>query len=283
MIKFSIGICTYNRSEMLQSCLKALNKHLSHRDDFEIIVVDNNSTDNTAELLDEFNCIKRFVEYNQGLSFARNRLIKESVGDYILFLDDDSIISNDILREYELAVLTFPDNYIYGGKVIPEDEVSPPKWFDSKFHMAFSILDLGTKTFKFKKPYGPIGANFMVKKSFIGDVSFRTDLGRVGNILLSGEETDFIVKLGGAETCIYVGTAMVNHHFEHKRYSSLWAIERFKQNGISDYIMRKQNHKLLTGLLSQLYHLMLSLKGNNLIYTKCRFYSLTSYIYCFFK
>ncbi|WP_210449783.1 glycosyltransferase [Vibrio crassostreae] len=281
MIKFSIGICTYNRSDMLMTCLRALEKHLSHRYDYEIIVINNNSSDNTSKMLDRVDFVDHYLELNQGLSYARNRLIEESCGEYILFLDDDAIICSDILESYSSAIKSFPNKKIFGGKVVPELDVVIPSWFDKNFHMAYSILDLGDGTHSFTKPNGPIGANFLVKKSAIGNVTFRTDLGRVGDLLLSGEETDFIVNLGGAKDCIYVGSAVVYHHFEHKRYDFDWARERFKQNGISDYLLRKEKNNTFKGLASQIYHFSRSITAKNINYTKCRYYSLLSYFRSF--
>lgn len=268
---------------MLKKCLEAIEVNLSHRSDYEIVVIDNNSTDGTFCFLDEIGHVRFYKEENQGLSYARNRLIRESRGEYLVFLDDDAIIINDLLCEYSKAINEFPDNYIFGGKVVSESNVEIPSWFDHNFHMAYSILNLGNDSFCFKKPYGPIGANFLVKKNSIGYIQFRTDLGRKGDVLLSGEETDFIVKLGGSEEAVYVGSAVVHHHFGRDRYSIPWALERFRQNGLSDYIMRKEQKKLFRGLLSQIYHFVVSIKTMNSVYIKSRYASLSLYVLSAFR
>ena len=94
----SIIICTYNRSESLKRTLQSL-KEMSVSDDieWELLIVDNNSTDNTREAVNDFtktsglNC--RYVfESKQGLSNARNRGVKEACGEIIAFTDDDVIV-----------------------------------------------------------------------------------------------------------------------------------------------------------------------------------------------
>lgn len=283
MLKYSIGICTYNRCEMVRKCVENLVRNVSYRDDYEIIVIDNNSNDETFNYIKIIDGISLYSENNQGLSYARNRFVKESKGDYLLFLDDDAIISDDILSEYDVAIGLFDKSVVFGGRVLPEENLIDPKWFNKSFHMAYSILDNGSSIKYFKKPYGPIGANFLVKKSAIKDNLFRTDLGRVGNSLLSGEETDFISKIDTRQHWVYVGSACVNHHFGHERYTKEWAEKRFSQNGVSDFIMRKENNKIIKGFASQVYHFISSMKEKNKFYSYCRYKSIVNYVSCMVK
>lgn len=280
MIKYSIGICTYNRCDMLARCLDALAINIKGRTDYEVIVINNNSSDATLNIMETYPDVRCITESRQGLSFARNRFINESKGEFLLFLDDDAIITGDILDSYDKAIANFPDSIIFGGRVLPEKNIKIPSWFDSCFHMAYSILDIGQGCFYFKRPYGPIGANFLVKKNAIGAIRFRTDLGRIGDKLLSGEETDFIIKVSAGIRSVYVGDAVVNHHFDLSRYSKQWACERFNQNGYSDYLIRKENRKHVIGLLSQTFHFIKSFSTFNVTYILCRYNSLICFIKC---
>lgn len=278
-MKYSIGICTYNRIDTLLLCIEAIHEHLRGRSDYEVIVINNNSTDDTVNALNTIDDIKVYNEYNQGLSYARNRFINESDGEYLLFLDDDAIISCDILQGYDEAIQNYPECGIFGGKVLPELGIKTPNWFDHNFYMLYSILDIGDEIKEFNKPYGPIGANFLVKKNIIDTHRFRTDLGRIGNNLLSGEETDFILKLRhNSNSIVYVPSAMVYHHFEHKRYDFSWALERFKQNGRSDYLLRSESKSTVKGLISQIYHFIKSFKSGNSKFIQANLYSLHYYI-----
>jgi glycosyltransferase involved in cell wall biosynthesis len=286
MIKLSIGVCTYNRDDIIIKCLDSIVKSISFSNsssEIEIVVVNNNSTDNTARLLEEFESkcdfSKVFYENKQGLSNARNRLLSESDGEYLLFLDDDVILNIATVDSYLNAIKENSEIKFFGGKVIPDSNVDKPKWFDANFYMAFSILDIGRDTINFPGKLGPIGANLMIKNSTINDIKFRTDLGRVGTSLLSGEETDFLNRTGfNRENALYVGGASVTHCFSESRYSTTWALERYIQNGKSDFQMRQGIKNKLIGFLSQCFHFYKSILTLNSVYIKCRFYSMLSYI-----
>ena len=91
----SIVICTYNRQDYLPKCLMHLKNQNCRSEDFEIILINNNSTDQTEQICQGFLKenpdlnVNYFVEINPGLSFARNRGIKEAKGSIICFIDDD--------------------------------------------------------------------------------------------------------------------------------------------------------------------------------------------------
>src|SRR5208337_117373 len=93
----SVIICTYNRSGHLGNVLKSLsNQEFPHELQWEILVIDNNSSDNTFEVAGEFRSTSRVPvryvkEEKQGLSHARNRGVVESKGKYVAFTDDDAI------------------------------------------------------------------------------------------------------------------------------------------------------------------------------------------------
>lgn len=284
MNKYSIGICTYNRSDILKETLKSIVKYIPH-DNIEIIIVDNNSKDDTGSIVDEFIANNKnydttyILELNQGLSFARNKVIDSAKYENILFLDDDAVLVSNLTCEYDKAIDEYPNCYILGGKVIPQLNIEYPTWFKKEFYMLYSILDEGNEIKQFPPKLGPIGANFLVKKSYIGSVRFRTDLGRIGNILLSGEETDFLIKIGfNSSNSCYVGTAVVSHYFPVSRYSKTWALERFKQNGISNRKLKESYSSLLYGFLSEGYQLLKAMKTMNYFYIQCRLVSIINYV-----
>lgn len=281
---FSIGICTYNRLSILSETLNSIAKWLP-TEKFELIIADNNSSDGTSDYIELF-CkqhpyidIKYIAVETQGLSYARNEILNNSKYENIIFLDDDAVLASDIISAYKKAISCNPNCYIFGGRVMPNEKVKPPIWFSSEFYMLYSILDHGSKTKMFPNKSGPIGANFMVMASKISGVRFRTDLGRVGNSLASGEETDFLSRIGfDKNNAIYVGEAVVHHCFPNERYTTEWAYSRFKQNGISNRKLRKTKFGLIYGLLSEIYQVMRSISSFNKIYIKARLYSLMFYI-----
>ena len=117
-LTISVIIVTYNREGMLTEALSSLTMQLRMPD--EVIVVDNNSTDNTREVVKEFTSklnIRYFFEGIQGTSRARNTGIKNASGDIIVFLDDDCIAQNEWLYYLERPFLRDPSIGIVGGEI----------------------------------------------------------------------------------------------------------------------------------------------------------------------
>ncbi|MGD8380729.1 MAG: glycosyltransferase, partial [Syntrophobacterales bacterium] len=94
MIKISVIVCTYNRAELLGGTLRTLCHQTLDTSEYEVIVVDNNSTDNTREVVDEFcrrsSNVRYCFEPQQGLSHARNQGLQEAKGKYVAYIDDDA-------------------------------------------------------------------------------------------------------------------------------------------------------------------------------------------------
>ena len=94
MIKISVIVCTYNRAYLLKNCLRSLVDQLVETSTFEVIIVNNNATDDTEEVAKSFTekypNFRYIIEPNQGLSNARNRGYKEAKGEYVAYIDDDA-------------------------------------------------------------------------------------------------------------------------------------------------------------------------------------------------
>ena len=97
----SVILCTYNRDKYIYNVLKSLAENTLSPDQYEIVLVDNNCTDNTHSECDRFVkdfpevTFRYFVETNQGLSHARNRGIRESKGDILVYVDDDATVNKN--------------------------------------------------------------------------------------------------------------------------------------------------------------------------------------------
>jgi glycosyltransferase involved in cell wall biosynthesis len=189
-IKYSVIVCTYNRSNFLKETLNSILSVFKDRCDFEVLVIDNNSTDDTESVLDDYlNVleIRYFFEKSQGLSFARNRGILESRGDILIYLDDDI----DLPQNYfDLCDEIFNNEAIAisGGKVLPCD-ADIPKWLPRKYYFLVSVYDLGDKP---KNVRYLMGGNFAIRKEVALKIGFyNTRLGRRGKLLMGGEEIDY--------------------------------------------------------------------------------------------
>jgi|SRR5690554_6801991 len=198
----SIVICSYNRSALLLDSIASLTKEKTPPSSFEIVVVDNNSSDNTETLIKDFISahpkynIRYIKETQQGLSFARNRGTEESKAPLVCFVDDDVIVSEYYVQKWIDFFDSHPEAIGAGGKIKVQFDDPRPEWMPDILLPLFAKHDLGDEIKKYTKGRYPIGANFVYRKHIFekaGD--FNTKLGRKGNQLEGGEEKDIFLRI----------------------------------------------------------------------------------------
>lgn len=194
--KCSIVIATYNRSLLLKETLESLATNLGEAADCEIIVVNNNSTDDTQTVADSFVGrlfnFRVFLETSQGLSYARNRGVSESFGAIIVFLDDDVEVEQTWLQR---LIEPFVDQRVavIGGKVLPFGMQKIPVWLPREYGFLASVFDPSDSECEIDKV---MGANFAVKREVFDEVGlFDVNLGRKGTKLLGGEEVELFHRI----------------------------------------------------------------------------------------
>lgn len=225
----SVVVCTYNRCESLRRTLNSLlQQEVDGSFDYEVIVVDNNSNDLTVTVVEsyrsKFNDSLRYVfEAKQGLSYARNRGVKEARGEIISFIDDDCIASTNWLTNIYSTFSKY-NPVAVGGKAILHFDKLTPEWFSEKIAGALGLCDKGDKVIHANEYYDDvvgIGANISFKKEIFNKVGlFRTDLGRNGNRLGMGEETEMYqrIKRSGGQ-CVYIPSVIVYHNIDERKLS----------------------------------------------------------------
>ena len=172
-MRFSIIIPTYNRANLLSIALKsALNQ--SYEGSYEIIVVDDGSTDNTQEILKnwqkkELKLKIIFHEKNKGPAAARNTGIKNSKGEYLLFLDSDDELLPNTLKVFDEAIKKFPEGEVFIGRIIREDSKGRRKLAPVPVLTGDKMKDF-LYFLKRKIPFST-GA-FVVKRGIIEKISF---------------------------------------------------------------------------------------------------------------
>ena len=217
----SVIICTFNRAQSLLRVLQSLEAMTIPPDlSWEVIVVDNNSRDETRETVANFAKTSRLnvgyvFEGNQGLNSARNRGVHEALGDILSFLDDDVVVAQDWLREVQTAFSTFPVVCV-GGRVLLVQELPKPEWWDDAYDGALGKFDMGEMIFLPDESYTSIigiGANLSFKRlTFDKYGLFRPDLDRRGRKLFMGGEVEFYERLKeGRERTMYYPQAVVYH------------------------------------------------------------------------
>ena len=243
----SVIICTYNREKYIYECLSRLAKN-EEQAGWEIVLINNNSTDSTAVECERFEKdfpkvhYRYFVETQQGLSFARNRGVAEAKGEWLVFLDDDAMVETDYIANLKGHLMSHPAASAFGGQIAPFFEDGEPNWY-SKWSMGFvSAIDRGDKVHVFPDNKFPIGANMGIKRDILDKVGvFNTELGRTGNNLLAGEEKDLfnrIRKIGG--TIYYFPNIGVKHCIPGRRTTKEF-VERLAYGvGVSE-LLRTRN------------------------------------------
>jgi glycosyltransferase involved in cell wall biosynthesis len=195
--------------------------------DFRVLVVDNRSTDNTRQIVRE--CIRRnpllfgyVYEANHGLSHARNRALRETDTDVVAFLDDDAIPRNGWLEALLEGYSLGDEVGVVGGQaLLAFNNKSRPRWFTKPLYKYMSereVLSGGIVNCTQPTDH-PFGANISFRRSVaISLGGFKTDLGRVGSMLLSGEETELCERAmnSGYRILLHSG-AIVDHYIAPER------------------------------------------------------------------
>ncbi len=225
---FSVIICTYNREKFILDSLVSLKNQSLTKDKYEIIIVNNNSTDKTDEICRKFvedYCkelkIIYVIEVKQGLSFARNRGFQESKGDIIVYIDDDAFATKDYLKNMIHFFTDNPNVSAIGGKVIPvyENNKEEPRWLSKYIWGIVTKVDMGNKVSEFPDNKYPAGCNMAIKRDVLQSVGlFDTNLGRKGRIGLASEEKDIFFRMRNANLHIYyVPDIPVYHNIDNYR------------------------------------------------------------------
>ncbi len=213
----SIIICTYNRGHHLKNVLKSLSEQLVPGDlKWEIIVVDNNSTDDTHEITMEFSRrvglqVKYIKEVKQGLSYARNRGIEESAGRYIAFTDDDAIAGSSWVAVLHKTFQTYNCDCV-GGRIYLKPVKELPKWLTKELWGFLAYLDYGDSPFQITDHY-VYGTNMAFSRQILNKAGyFNTDLGRTGYTPVGGEETELLKRIMQSGATVYYQPGAEIHH-----------------------------------------------------------------------
>lgn len=243
-MKVTVAICTHNRAKDTGEAIESVLAQSFDGDEIEVVVVDNCSKDNTAEVVTGLSAlhgprIRYIFEEKLGLSVARNRAIREANGDYILFLDDDALASRDWVNHIVSVFESDASIGCVGGRIDPIWEVEEPKWIPEEHRSVFTILDYASTVKEMPAPSIPYGANVAFKRSVFSKMKpFREDLGRVGNNLLSSEESELIARLRQHYKVYYTPFGSVEHKVAKERTTKKWFLKRIFWQGVSDAVKR---------------------------------------------
>ena len=216
----SIIICSYNRASYISDALDSLYTQTSGLDCFEAIIVDNNSTDNTAEVFTQWRTAQPqgaftyLTESQQGASFARNTGAAMAKGDWLCFMDDDAVATPNYVENILKHIETKPEAVGFGGRIIPKYVPAEPKWMSYYVSSLVGNFDYTPIACAFAPGKYPLESNMIVKKDIYEQIDgFNTNLpGVVGTLRIGGEGKELFYKILSLGHTIYYDPAICVHH-----------------------------------------------------------------------
>ncbi|HSE39791.1 MAG TPA: glycosyltransferase [Acidobacteriota bacterium] len=224
--KISVIICTHNGAAKLKKTLTSRLNQTLIRDLYEIIIVDNGSTDDTRDYIDSLSKervhpIKYIFEGELGLHFARHAGARAAEGEWLLFTDDDASADAEWLSNYWNAIQKHPAMKAAGGPARPRWDLTPDEWLkrvvgDSSFFPALALMELFSD-FRLTPDGLFFGVNLAIKKDVLFSLGgFNPDA--FGAVWLGDGESGLLRKLLEKGMHVgYVSDAIVYHHIPPER------------------------------------------------------------------
>lgn len=236
-------ICTYNRAKYIGNLLESVAANDLAKDEYEILLVDNNCTDNTRAICEAFAATHRDVRFRyvtepeQGLSAARNKGIKEAKGEVIVYIDDDALVDTWYLRTYAEWFAMHPETMACGGPIEPLYETEEPSWMTPYTKALLTgWMNYGDKVREYPKGRYPGGGNAAYRKEVFDKVGlFNTALGRKGGNLMGSEEKDIFDKMQAlGMQVLYLPTPVLHHIIPQTKLEPDYFKRLTTQIGISE-------------------------------------------------
>ncbi len=247
-IGISVIICCHNSEKRIQKALDCLDKQTGVKElNWEILVVDNASTDNTVRIVDDY-CLQKKLpirlihEPRIGLSYARDTGIKSSQYEFICYIDDDNWVNESYISIAYHVMIKNQDVGLCGGCGTPVTEITPPDWFD-EFQNAYAVGPQGKFSGYCQNDINRLyGAGMVLRKSawdYLEKNGFTFKLtGRKGKSLSSGEDSElsFALQLAGYKLWYEPGLTFF-HFLPATRLSYPYLKKLFKAFGRADVII----------------------------------------------
>ena len=262
--KLSVILPTYNRAASLRHAIAALLRQDAPARSYEVVVVDNNSSDGTAALLASIHDerVTTVFEPRQGLSFARNAGVAAARGGILAFTDDDVEVAPDWVSTIVATLEARPDVDGVGGRVLPAWQGERPAWLTRSHWAPLALQDHGDekRVFDRRLPLGLVGANLALRRAALARAGlFSTGVQRVKDGIGSTEDHDLLTRLYAADgRMLYTPRMLVlarvqpdrcqrayhrRWHQGHGRFHALMRLpemegSRFKPFGVPAHLLR---------------------------------------------
>ena len=261
MISLSLIIPTHNRASDLIFALESVARQTLPHAEWEVVVVDNCSTDSTEEEVRKFAeahpdlNIRLVYEGEAGVSHARNRGISSTTAPFIAFIDDDERVNPEFLVAYLEFFRTHPQAEVAGGRIIAEYPEGRPAWMSRWVEMPIANpMDYGAEVCPFPRGKVPGGGNMAFRRDIFAKIEgFDAQLGRVGRELIGGEENDLFERiLLSGRTIWYVPNAVMWHIIKPRKLTADYFRRLARNVGISQRLRAEIHHRRVKSRILEL-------------------------------
>lgn len=276
--KVTIAICTYNRGEYLHDTLNDLASQTARPDTFEIVVVNNNSSDGTEFVCDTFEKTHKEIRFswvketNQGLSYARNRAAREANTSVMIYIDDDVYLPENYVETAINYIENRSSVQCAGGRIWVKFEEDNIDWVPDELMPMFGLHDLGDNDRMYPSGNFPRGGNMMISKNILEAFGyFDTQLGRTGNRLLGSEEKAFFERVrrngvelhywSGLELTHRIGSNRLEKEYLEKQSIGIGFSERLRLTHSKPELAKKFGSEILKILVSLFLSMFYLVRG----------------------
>jgi glucosyl-dolichyl phosphate glucuronosyltransferase len=223
--RLTVAIPTHNRSTVLRHTLEQLTRMLVPDGfDWELIVVQNNCSDDTASLLAEYQHrlpLRALSEVRPGVNHARNAAVEAARGEIIVFTDDDTLPVEGWLAAYVSAFDAWPEASVFGGPIVPHFTSEPPQWLRDALPLlatAYGSIEARGRGAQLSQTFFPFGANMAFRTACLRARAFDPSLGPRGKTRINGSERELILHLlANGNSGRWVEDARVRHCIQPKQ------------------------------------------------------------------
>lgn len=229
---------------MLRETLESWRSVQNTGSNVELIIVDNNSPDHTPQVVESFRpaCPSRLryvCETNVGLSYARNRGIKEASGNIVAFVDDDVLFDKSWLNELLKAFNDHQEISCAGGNSIPKFAADQPGWLTKDVFSVFGSTGSGDHDKLMIFPEHPFGLNMAFRKDVfaqVGDFNIKFGQNKKKFLIYNDERELFYRISRGGLKVFYASKAILYHRIPKDRATKNYLLKRYYWQGISDVV-----------------------------------------------
>jgi glucosyl-dolichyl phosphate glucuronosyltransferase len=247
MVDFTLLVVTNNRASTLRDTLDALARQ-NYSSSWEVLVVDNNSTDDTTEVVAQASCsypvpLRYAFEPRPGKYWAMNTGLEAANGKWIACTDDDAFPEPDWLQQASDGFAEHRCDFV-GGRVLPLVHGTPPEWIDLRNPIAGKVLalqDHGSQPREYGRAHvsWPLGVNVAYRRdAFVRAGLFEGRLGRVAGTLRNQSQREWHLRARAAGLRgMYLPGMVVHHLVDRQRLTPRYFYRWFYWHGISRAIL----------------------------------------------